>query len=244
MDAPSLDIILPCYNPPEGWAETVIRSMTRIREALPDTALHLIVVNDGSTQGVAEADIAQLQAAIQQFTYIPSSPNAGKGFALRKGVEKAASELHIYTDIDFPYEEASLLNIYEALRTGKGDIVAGVRDSAYYEGVPAGRKRISKLLRWMLRTFLRLEITDTQCGLKGFNPKGRQLFLATTINRFLFDLEFIFLASNDKSVQLSPADVRLKEGVVFSRVNWRILLGESFNFMRIFFRGMFKRIFG
>lgn len=188
-------------------------------------------------------DIARLQKAIPAFSYLDSAPNMGKGFALRKGVSAAQGDFQIYTDIDFPYEEASLLQVYTQLHTGKADVVAGVRDSAYYKDVPPARKRISRLLRWMLRTFLRLQITDTQCGLKGFNAKGKTLFLQTTINRFLFDLEFIYLASNDKSVRLAPAEVRLKPDVVFSKVNWRILLNEGFNFLKIFFRGIWKRLF-
>lgn len=243
MQKDILDIILPCFNPPEGWVDKIILSFRRIEAALPGIGLRLILVNDGSTQGLDEKDIARLRSEIPSLQYISSSPNKGKGFALRKGVEAANSKFQIYTDVDFPYEEESLLALFDRLQKEEGDIVAGVRDASYYEGVPVGRKRISKLLRWMLRTFLRLKLTDTQCGLKGFNAKGRALFLSTTIDRFLFDLEFIFLASNDSSIRLIPSPVRLKPHIIFSKVNWRILLNESFNFMRIFFRGIWKRLF-
>ena len=100
-----------------------------------------------------------------------------------------------------PYEEKSLLEVARLLTSENADVVAGVRADTYYEGVPADRRRISRFLRWMLRTFLGVKVTDTQCGLKGFNQKGREIFLQTTINRFLFDLEFIFLASNDKQIK-------------------------------------------
>ena len=168
----------------------------------------------------------------------------GKGFALRKGAEAARADFVIYTDVDFPYQEESLLRVFATLQAGQCDVVAGVRDAAYYTNVPPARRRISRLLRWMLRTFLRLQITDTQCGLKGFNRKGKALFLTTTINRFLFDLEFIFLASNDSDIRLCPAEVELKPDIVFSKVNPKVLLNEAFNFMRIFFRGIRKRVFG
>ncbi|HHG83199.1 MAG TPA: glycosyltransferase [Bacteroidetes bacterium] len=239
----TLDIILPCFNPINDWAEKVIEAVNVIQKGLPNTAIHIILVNDGSSTGVSENDIELLSQKLNSFQYIPSSPNMGKGFALRRGVAAAKSNYQIYTDIDFPYQENSLLHLFSILQAGKSDIVVGVRDNAYYEGVPPTRKRISRILRWMLRTFLRLKITDTQCGLKGFNSKGKLLFMQTTINRFLFDLEFVFLASHEKSLLLTPADVSLKPGVIFSKVNWRILLIEGFNFLKIFLRGIWKRFF-
>lgn len=241
---PSLDIVLPCYNPQSDWAETVANSWSSLQKALPQTNLNLILVNDGSPAEKLQGGLEYLEGSIPEMIYVDSQPNRGKGYALRQGVKAAQSELVIYTDIDFPYREESFLELYEKLRKEGYDVVAGVRDEKYYENVPGARKRISKLLRWMLRTFLRLQIADTQCGLKGFNQKGREVFLQTRIKRFLFDLEFIFLSSNDSDIRLAPCKVRLKEGVVFSKMNWGILLNESLNFSGIFFRGLWRRIFG
>ena len=236
-----LDIILPCYNPISGWVDRVIDSVEKIRSALPEIPIRIILVNDGSSTGVELEHIDQLRKTVPAFKYISYTQNRGKGYALRQGTQAAESDLQVFTDIDFPYEEASLLRLYEQLKSGEADIVAGVRDAEYYKGVPEGRKRISKFLRWMLRTFLNLAITDTQCGLKGFNRKGRDLFLQTRINRFLFDMEYIFLASNDKAISLKGCEVRLKPGIVFSKVRWGILIQEGLNFVSILFRHLFRR---
>lgn len=236
-----IDIILPCYNPISGWADTVIESVEKLRSALPDVPIRIILVNDGSSAGVALEDIDRLRKAVPAFKYISYTQNRGKGYALREGTAAAENELQIFTDIDFPYEEDSLIKLYHELKEGKADIVAGIRDAEYYKGVPEGRKRISKFLRWLLRTFLNLEITDTQCGLKGFNAKGKALFLTTRINRFLFDMEYIFLASNNKGVSLKGCQVRLKPGIVFSKVQWGILAQEGLNFLSILFRHLFRR---
>lgn len=244
MTATRLDIILPCYNPPSGWSLQLPTAIAEIGNALGEAVeLHLILVNDGSRHGIAASEIDFLQSQLPLFTYLAYLPNQGKGHALRSGVNAAKGDLQIYTDIDFPYTTDSLLAIYEALRSGKADIAAGVRDASYYTHVPAVRRFISKLLRWMLRTFLRTKITDTQCGLKGFNAQGRKIFLETRIDRFLFDLEFIFLASNVDWLQMAQVEVQLKPGVVFSKARIGILLRESLNFGSIFLRGMKKRIF-
>ncbi|MBK7037383.1 MAG: hypothetical protein IPH42_13850 [Bacteroidetes bacterium] len=83
---------------------------------------------------------------------------------------------------------------------------------------------------------MRLKISDTQCGLKGFNKKGKDIFLKTTINRYLFDLEFIFLVSRQKEVSMVPVEIELKENIQFSSMRTGILLSEGFNFLKIFFK--------
>ena len=94
------------------------------------------------------------------------------------------------------------------------------------------------MLRWMLKRILRLKITDTQCGLKGFNAKGRTVFLQTGIDRFLFDLEFIFLASKTPNLRIEPVPVTLKPGIQFSHVSIQVLLAESMNFAKVFVRAL------
>ena len=86
----------------------------------------------------------------------------------------------------------------------------------------------------MLRHLLRLQVTDSQCGLKGFDSAGKAVFLETTIDRFLFDLEFLLLAKN--RVPVAPVPVELRAGVVFSKVGWKILSAEGRNFLQLFFR--------
>ena len=227
-------LVLPCYNPPTGWAANIVASLGRLRALLPPaTSVHLYLVNDG-TASVREEDLALLRAQVPQFTYLAYPENHGKGYALRTGVQRVQEELCLFTDIDFPYEEASVAAVLEGLRLGTGDVVVGVRDEAYYAHVPQGRVFISKVLRRINRLLLGLAVSDTQCGLKGFNRRGREVFLHGQIDRYLFDLEFIFLASRPGAgLRVVPVPVRLKPGIVFSRMSPRILLAESGSFLKI-----------
>ncbi len=228
---------MPCYNPPTGWAKNIIESLQRIKQLLPQVEVHLILVNDGSSTVIHNSDIALLQGAIPHFQYIPYTPNRGKGFALRKGVSMSTHEYCIYTDIDFPYQEKSLVELFHLLEEEQCDIAIGIKNEAYYKHVPPMRIRISKFLRWLIRTFLRISITDTQCGLKGFNAKGREQFLQTTIDRYLFDLEFVYRTDRNKDLEMKAMQVELKPGVIFSKVNWHILWEEGKNFLSILWKG-------
>ncbi|OON70807.1 glycosyltransferase [Hymenobacter sp. CRA2] len=229
-----LALVLPCYNPPTDWAANVVASMERLRQELPNgTQVHLYLVNDGSSRGIAEADIDLLRREVPQFTYLSYPTNCGKGYALRHGVSQVQEALCLFTDIDFPYQEYSMATLYAALRTGACNLAVGVRDAAYYAQVPAARRRVSLLLRRFTRHLLRLPIDDTQCGLKGFDATGREQFLRTTTDRYLFDLELLLLASRQPAVRVQPIPVSLKPGVVLSPLNTKVLLAESRNLWRL-----------
>jgi glycosyltransferase involved in cell wall biosynthesis len=165
--------------------------------------------------------------------YIQYEHNCGKGFALREGVKKANSEYCIFTDVDFPYAEQSVREIFNMLRSGDCDVAVGIKSKNYYKNVPWLRVRISRLLRWLVSVFLKMPITDTQCGLKGFNEKGKAVFLKTTVNRYLFDLEFLYLITKQKGVAVKSKEVELKKGVTFSRMPPTILAMEGWNFLKV-----------
>lgn len=169
---------------------------------------------------------------MSSINFISYTENQGKGYALRKGVEAAKGDYIVYTDIDLPYTHESFLKVMEALKQGN-DVVVGIRSEEYYTHLPKSRVYISKFLRSLIRFFLRIPTDDTQCGLKGFNQKGREVFLSTTINRHLFDLEFVFLSAR-KKLKIKTVEVELRPEVVLSQMNWKILLQEFGNFLKIF----------
>ena len=92
---------------------------------------------------------------------------------------------------------------------------------------------VSKILQRFIKIlFPSLPVSDTQCGLKGMNEKGKNIFLQTKINRYLFDLEFI-LYSSKNHLKIRAIPVELREGIVFGRMNYKILLHESKNLWNI-----------
>ena len=242
MPTVKLDIVLPCYNPIEGWATNILNSVTQIQELLPETELFIYLVNDGSTKVISAEKIQFLQEKLTNFTYLPYSENRGKGYALRFGVAETKNEYCIYTDIDFPYTEESLAAIYHALVQEKQDIAVGIRDENYYSNVPATRAKISKTLRFFTKKLLHLPVSDTQAGLKGFNSKGKKVFLQTHIDRYLFDLEFLFAAAKDAKLRIKPVKVALKPGIVFSKMNSKILVTEGYSFVKLFLSSPFSKL--
>ncbi len=208
---------------------------------MSDTSLSLIIVNDGSSQGIDKKDIDQLKENIPSLTWIDQQPNQGKGAALRKGMKTSTAEHVVFTDIDFPYTFESTLGLCKAVISGESDIVVGQRKARYYEKTPWQREFISKLLKVFNKYILRIPVTDTQCGLKGFNKKGLEIFNTTTVNRYLFDLEFLILAGSRKhQLKIAPLEVELRDEVTFSKLNSNILLTEGWNVLRILVKKWFS----
>lgn len=227
-----LNVIVPCYNPPADWEQALAAKLSGFRLAVAGKVdqVGLIVVNDGSPSNATELNFKALREKIPGVIVVSYAENRGKGYALRQGVTRSDADFHLVTDADFPYNMESMKRIVETLLS-KGGIAAGNRDTGYYAHVPLFRRVISKVLRWTLRNVLQQPISDSQCGLKGFDNAGKKIFLDTTIDRFLFDLEFLMLAKGQ--VEVTPVPVELREGVVFSKVGLKILATEGRNFLKL-----------
>lgn len=235
MSIYTLSIVLPCYNPSLGWESNVLEEYRLLKAALPLEHIQLIIMNDGSTANVSKERSSLF--ATEGVVFIQRDVNYGKGFTLREGVQQALADKIIYTDIDFPYTHNSFLAVYNALK--QADVAIGVRSEAYYANMPKARVYISKTLRFFIRKFLSIPTDDTQCGLKGFNIKGKDVFLQAKINRYLFDLEFVFLSARTQ-LSIAQVPVELKSGIVLSKMRGFILLGEGMNFLRILFSSFFS----
>ena len=230
----SLDIILPYYNPLEDWHKSIVNSYKKIKKELIDTNISIIIVNDGSSLGIKDSDISFLKKEIQNLEIIHLTQNMGKGYALRQGFQISKSEYSIFTDIDFPYLEHNLIDMYHQLLDGS-DITIGIRNENYYAKIPVSRKIISTSFKKLLKFVFRIPTSDTQAGLKGFSQKGKKYLLETTTNRYLFDLELIKRAAKDKSIKFSYSSLQLKDNIELSKLSYKILISEFGNLIKIFF---------
>ncbi len=185
-----VSLVLPCYNPQPGWADVVRSGFLSFGQSIGED-IELIIVFDGRSDTVTKEAVAQLERELPALKIISYEGNRGKGYATRKGVAAATADIIIYTDVDFPYTPQSMYDVYNQLKRNECDVAIGVKDDNYYGHVPVLRRVISHVLRFFIRLFLSMPVTDTQCGLKGFRRVAVKAFLATTIDRYLFDLEFV-----------------------------------------------------
>lgn len=230
-----VDVVLPCYQPPNHWQKELLKLHHNLKNHYN---LHFIIVLDGTPKSQIQNALNELQTI--SITCITLPKNFGKGYAIRQGVMHTKAALIIYTDIDLPFTVHSFKSLLQTLVNNEADVVAGIRDVTYYQNrMSASRRVLSKVFRAFITGCMRMPISDTQCGLKGFNSKAKPLFLKTQIKRYLFDFEWIYTLSRQHELRLKPLVVELKQGVNFRRMPLWVLVQELWNLMRIFIKRYF-----
>lgn len=228
--------MLPCYNPDTNWAVNILIRYNEIARLLPNYQFELILVNDGSSNDI-DSELQNLGKEISHCYLVNYTTNKGKGYAIREGVKKASGDFIVYTDVDFPYTNDSFVQIVEGLNDA--DVTIGTRGNSYYHNIPIHRALISKLLKFLIKASLRIPTNDTQGGLKGMRNTAKSVFLKTEINRYLFDLEFVCLATKNKQrIKLIP--VVLNEQTVVRKMNLKVVSKELINFFKVYARMVFS----
>ena len=228
-----IDIVCPCYNPPEGFIQELYRMIKVLRALYPGRRMRLIVANDGSARGFGPEEQAELLRSVSD-TEIIDLPHRGKGAAIRAGIARSTAPVTIYTDIDMPYTTESMRSVIDNVACGY-DVVIAVRNSSYHSKLSLLRKLMSYGSKALNRIFLNIPYTDTQGGLKGLSPKARKTMLRTRIDDFLFDTEFVVLSAREKGMKIKEIETTLRDGVVMSSKSGRVLVRELKNFFRIAF---------
>src|SRR5574338_1687109 len=115
---PTVDILLPAYNPLPGWEEIVIHRFRSLQQALPEFSFQLILVNDGSTVSNWLSGLNKVKENLPGTMVISYDQNQGKGHALREGVKHSNGDIILYTDVDWPYTEESMVSVIHRLQFG------------------------------------------------------------------------------------------------------------------------------
>lgn len=228
-----IDVVCPCYNPPLGFSDILVDKMAALRAYYSLKKINLIIVNDGSTRNFDRQDRNAILSGINDCQIVDII-HAGKGAAVRAGVAASTAHFTVYTDIDMPYSLDSMIKVIDELLKGE-DIVVAVRDKKYYKSLSAKRKLMSKGVKILNCLLLNAKCKDTQGGLKCLSLRAKELMLSTTINDYLFDTEFIMLASQNKEISIKMVETTLRENVIMSPMSLRVMFCELKNYLKIIF---------
>jgi glycosyltransferase involved in cell wall biosynthesis len=135
----------------------------------------------------------------------------GKGFALRYGVARSRGQIVTFIDGDGDIDPAQISAYLQIMRETGADIVVGSkRHPASQVIYPPLRRLYSAVYQLLLRLLFRLEVRDTQVGLKLF----RRAVLAAVlprivVKRYAFDLELLVVARHLGFSHVVEAPVRI-----------------------------------
>jgi glycosyltransferase involved in cell wall biosynthesis len=226
-----LVIVIPIYNPPQNWYESVYASILKIEVLFQYIKFQIVFVNDGSSKVLA-TDFKMIKDEFDNIEFLSYPENKGKGYAIRHGLKNHAAAHYIYTDWDFPFGEAVLLDVYNLIKYDAVDLVVSTRSQKYYEALPMMRRIISFCSKIVTYFYLVFNRMDTQAGLKGLNENAYQLFLQTTTNSFMFELEFV-RACIRKKLNIRKVIVDPKDGILFSNFGMKTLYREFISCIKI-----------
>ena len=196
---PELSVILPTYN-----ARSCVRQAVAELAAFLDAQgvrYELIVVNDGSTDGT-DGVLAQCAQEFEHLRALGYEANAGKGHAVRKGVEEARGDYVIFTDIDLTYRPPELMKILSRLKAGCDVAIASRSHPDSVAAMPSSqmarfyiRYLVGRIFNFLVRLFLLPRLGDTQAGLKGFSREAAtEIFQTLSVQRYCFDVELLLIA--------------------------------------------------
>jgi len=188
--------IIPCFNEQERLKKNFPLISQFIKKRQKD---EFIFVDDGSGDKTA-TQLNKFQTDNLNVKILRNNRNLGKGAAVKKGVLTASKESVLFLDADLStpfYEVASAL---ELLKTN--DIVIGVRKHKLAKIIkhqPIHREIMGKAFTWFANKLILHEINDATCGFKAFSLESAvNIFTKTKINRWVFDVEILFIAQKYK----------------------------------------------
>jgi dolichyl-phosphate beta-glucosyltransferase len=209
--SPSLSVIIPAYNEAERLGKTLGIVFDYLRNHSRES--ELIVVDDGSsdeTATIAEQTIAQPHPKVSARV-IRNQPNRGKGHAVRTGLLAASAPITLFSDADLSTPITETPKLVEPIESGLYDLTFGSRAldrSLIGVHQPWRREQGGRVINLIVRMATRLPFWDTQCGFKAFRMSVcRPLIEATTIERFGFDVEYLYVA-HLAGLRLSEIPVR------------------------------------
>jgi len=191
---PYLSVIIPAYNEVRRLPLTLVdieKHLSRVKYSY-----EIIVVNDGSKDGTAEA-VKRFSSIVKNLCLIDNEVNKGKGGVVKQGMLAAEGEYRIFVDADNSTSIDQFNKMIPFLKEGY-DVVIGSRDAEGAELIPPQpwyRRILGNVGNLIIQALLLPGIWDTQCGFKCFSKEAAdKIFPLQKISGWGFDVEILSLA--------------------------------------------------
>ena len=233
---PLLTVVVPVYNGGDEIVGNVDVIRSAVTSRIPADQVELLVVSDGSIDGTAER---LLETRTEQGTRVLHyDRNLGKGYAVKAGSLAAHGEWLALVDADLDLDPASIPDFLEAAQREGLDFAIGSKrhpDSVVH--YPRSRRIASWCYQRLNRMLFRLDVRDTQVGLKVFSRRvAEDVVPLLLVKRFAFDLELLAVARSLGYGRIRELPVRLEYRFSGSGVGSLAALGALWDTAAIFYR--------
>jgi glycosyltransferase involved in cell wall biosynthesis len=234
-----VSVLMPAYNEGDKIEDSVCETL-RVLNSL-NVEHEIIVINDGSKDNTEDV-VKALCERYDNVRLVSYYPNMGKGYALRRGFSVSGGDVIVFIDSDLDIHPSQIKPMLEQIKVY--DVVIG---SKYLKGsnvkVTFKRKIFSKFYRILTRLLLKLNVSDTQVGLKVFRRYVlERVFPLVTVNRYAFDVELLTLiAMFGYTIYEMPVSIN---GHYNSSVNYKEILRMFKDTLSVFYKKSILHAYG
>jgi glycosyltransferase involved in cell wall biosynthesis len=241
LEKTKLSIIVPVFNEARSLHQNLDLLIDEVEGYFPQ--FEVIVVSDGSTD---ETNLKLASFRHKDVKPLIIQRNEGKGAAVRSGFKEATGQYILFIDggMEIHPREirvfAGLMSLYGA------DIVMGSKRHPQSKiEYPLLRRFLSWCFQRMVRAFFKVDVTDTQVGIKLFRREVIEAILPyLEVDRYGFDLEILSLARAFGFSNMLEAPIRMDYFMKNDRGSGRELFHVwkiGFSLLRDTFR-LYRRI--
>jgi glycosyltransferase involved in cell wall biosynthesis len=236
MEQKKLSLIVPAFK----QEKTIVRDVRRIDAALKKLGIpyEILVVVDGYLDKTMQK-LKQLKNI--DVTALGYETNAGKGFAVKYGVERAVGEVIGFIDAGMDLDPREIALMIDLMEWNKADMVIG---SKLHPDSKVKYPMWRKIMSWGYRTLTHIlfgyAVRDTQVGLKLFRrPVAKKVFKRIIVKRYAFDIEVLAVAQKlgYKKIIEAPVKLNFKKATGINTKNfWIAILSMFWETLAVFYR--------
>jgi dolichyl-phosphate beta-glucosyltransferase len=210
----SLSIVYPIFNE-ENRLVNIFLDIKKFNKKTKYINKEYIFVDDGSidkSKLILENFIKKNLNKKIDYRIVSCNKNKGKGYALKRGVNKSSKKWILTSDAD-----CSVSN-FQLIEWLKKDYIS-IKNKIYFSSRNHPSSKVKKikireliggLFRLFINMFFEVKISDTQCGFKLYSSlEGKKVFNKIKTNGYMHDLE-IYLIAKKMMIDIKELPVNWK----------------------------------